>query len=418
MTDQDSDVEQRISTRSLLWYGMLAMPLAFASTPLYIYAPDFYAHHFHLSLSWLGTALLFLRLIDAVQDPIIGLLSDRWSIYRPRLIYTSGFVLVCSFYSLFHPVFTNYSLNFIACIFLSTTSFSILSINLNSLGGLWGKDDHQKILIVGYRELFGLIGLMLAVSLPQVSEDRTLAWTLTCMTLAVLMLLSLYYYRHWQSVHHDLNQNQKISTIDIAQFRQLPVQSLKLFLVYGMSMLASSFPGVLVIFFIRDRLQLEHDTGLFLSIYFVAAVVSIPLWKQLSHRFTKEKVWLFGMSLSIAFFIWAAELEAGYFWPYLWICLGSGIALGAEVVMPPALLADVIQRYQCGHQASLLFSILAFLGKLALALAAAIAFSYLDQFSFAPAQVNTIEALQALSQVYALWPCFLKFFAAFLLWRI
>lgn len=418
MIDKHKDAMKPISTRSLLRYGILAMPLAFASTPLYIYAPDFYAHHFHLSLAWLGTALLFLRLIDAMQDPIIGLLSDRWAIYRPRFIYISGFLLVGSFYLLFHPIFTSYALNFVVFIFLSTTCFSILSINLNSLGGLWGKDDHQKILIVGYRELFGLMGLMLAVSLPQVSTDSVFAWKVTSFTLAVLMLLSLYYYRLWQNKHLYLNQYQKVSTIDIAQFRQLPVASLKLFLVYGVSMIASSFPGVLVIFFIRDRLQLEHHTGLFLSVYFIAAVASIPLWKMLSHRLTKEKVWLLGMSLSIGFFIWTTGLEAGYFWPYLWICLGSGIALGAEVVMPPALLADVIQRHQCGHQASLLFSILAFLGKLALALAAAIAFSYLNRFAFVPAQVNTIEALKALSQVYALFPCCLKLIAAFLLWKI
>tara|TARA_B100001094_G_C18191112_1_gene807299 strand:+ start:2259 stop:3461 length:1203 start_codon:yes stop_codon:yes gene_type:complete len=399
-------------------YGILAMPLAFASTPLYIYAPDFYAHHFYLSLSWLGTALLFLRLIDAIQDPIIGLISDRFATYRPRLIYISGLLLVCSFYALFHPVFTNYALNFIVFIFLSTTAFSILSINLNSLGALWGQDDHQKILIVGYRELFGLIGLMLAVSLPQISTDPALAWTITCVILVFLMILSLSCYRYWQSQHHDLNKNKKLSMIGFAQFQQLPTQSLKIFLVYGVSMLASSFPGVLVIFFIRDRLQLEPDTGLFLSVYFVAAVASIPLWKKLSNRLNKERVWLSGMCLSIAFFIWAALLEAGHFWPYLWICLGSGIALGAEVVMPPTLLADVIQKHQCAHQASLLFSILAFLGKLALALAAAIGFSYLDYFLFVPAQENTKEALQALSQVYAVLPCFLKFIAALILYKI
>ena len=88
---------QTLSKKDLLSYGALALPLAFVGTPLYIYAPDFYAKNYHVSLSSLGGALLLLRLIDAIQDPILGFLSDKHAKQRPHIICAAGFLLIISF---------------------------------------------------------------------------------------------------------------------------------------------------------------------------------------------------------------------------------------------------------------------------------------------------------------------------------
>ena len=56
---------------SLIRYGFFALPLAFAGLPLYMHMPDLYAREFGLNLAVLGTVLLVIRLIDAVQDPVL-----------------------------------------------------------------------------------------------------------------------------------------------------------------------------------------------------------------------------------------------------------------------------------------------------------------------------------------------------------
>ncbi len=66
-----------ISKNDLWRYSILAIPIAFAGFPLYVLAPDYYATTHGLSLSLLGFLLLGLRLFDAIQDPVIGALSDR-----------------------------------------------------------------------------------------------------------------------------------------------------------------------------------------------------------------------------------------------------------------------------------------------------------------------------------------------------
>ena len=72
-----------IQRKNIVQYSTLALPIAFAGMPLYVHAPDYYATEFGLSLGSIGLMLLFLRLIDALQDPLIGQLSDRFSKKRP-----------------------------------------------------------------------------------------------------------------------------------------------------------------------------------------------------------------------------------------------------------------------------------------------------------------------------------------------
>ena len=50
--------KEKIAFSSLLNYGFLAVPLAFAGFPLYVLAPDFYATKYAIKLSTLGIVLL------------------------------------------------------------------------------------------------------------------------------------------------------------------------------------------------------------------------------------------------------------------------------------------------------------------------------------------------------------------------
>ena len=95
-----------ITSGSLLQYGLLAVPVAFAGFPLYVLAPDFYATEYGISLVSLGLVLLLLRLFDAIQDPLIGLICDRFRHYIASIMLPSAVVLVVSIYCLFNLNFS------------------------------------------------------------------------------------------------------------------------------------------------------------------------------------------------------------------------------------------------------------------------------------------------------------------------
>jgi Na+/melibiose symporter-like transporter len=155
-------------------------------------------------------------------------------------------------------------------------------------------------------------------------------------------------------------------------------------------------------------------------IYFVMGIAGMPLWQKLSQSLGTERSWMLAMILSVLAFIWAYLLNAGDVMAYGIICAASGLALGAELALPPAILTSLIERSQSQAQTTLQFSVLTFLAKAALALAAGIFLPLLQWSGFVPAAENTKHALMLLSAYYALIPCLLRVvaIALFLRWML
>lgn len=100
------------------------------------------------------------------------------------------------------------------------------------------------------------------------------------------------------------------------------------------------------------------------------------------------------------------------------IVLVTGLCLGADLVLPSAIQADVVDvdRMMSGHRrAGLLFALWGMVTKLALALAVGIAFPLLDLAGFSEQGDNTPDALLALSLLYAGLPVILKLIAIVLM---
>ena len=397
---------------ALLQYGFLALPLAFAGMPLYVHAPDLYASHYGISLTTIGFVLLGLRFFDAVQDPLIGALSDRYARYRYPMMAVAGILLVASFTALFNPIDSpSYLIWFMLSMLVATSAFSVLGINLNTLGGLWSKDSHQKTRITSWREAFGLMGLLAAVILPTL-----IGFFWVSVLLAILMLIALWLFCGSPSLESSSPSLKERGNI-LHTLRTLPKQTRQFFGIYALSMLASSIPAILVMFYIRDRLDAEILTGVFLLLYFLSGALAMPLWQFISKKYGKYQSWLIATFLAVFSFIWAYFLGTGDILQYMAICMLSGIAFGADLALPPSILADHIQEHDQQADASLQFGLFAFLAKLALAVASAITFPLLDASGFTPAQENSEQALHALSLAYAAIPCLIKLGAAVLLWR-
>jgi Na+/melibiose symporter-like transporter len=146
--------------------------------------------------------------------------------------------------------------------------------------------------------------------------------------------------------------------------------------------------------------------------------MSMPLWIRLVGRLGLARSWGLGMALAVVAFVWAAALGAGDVAAYTAVCIASGVALGADLALPGALLAGVIQR--AGHGGRLegaYFGWWNFATKLNLALAAGLALPLLAAFGYQPGSQSP-EALRALTIAYCLLPCALKLAAGGLLYTV
>jgi Na+/melibiose symporter-like transporter len=176
--------------------------------------------------------------------------------------------------------------------------------------------------------------------------------------------------------------------------------------------LASALPATLVLFFVQDRLQAPKALEpLFLGLYFSAGALSFPLWLKVIDRLGLLRSWALGMGLSVLAFVSVIGLGAGDSTPFLVVCVLSGMALGADLTVPGALLNQLIDR--CGERGR---TDGAFMGwwnlatKLNLALAAGLSLPLLSLWGYAPGQQDA-QAVLALGLAYGLLPCVLKLLA-------
>jgi Na+/melibiose symporter-like transporter len=278
-----------------------------------------------------------------------------------------------------------------------------------SWGARLGGNATQRTRVVAWREGLALAGVLIASVLPSLA-----GLAVTSMVFALTLTAGL----AWLAVARRPTQSSR-GAVEAAislpfsnpAFRRL----LTVFVVNG---IASAVPATLVLFFIRDRLQLSAYEPLFLFSYFAAGALSMPLWVRAVPRFGLARLWLCAMALAIAAFSWAAALGSGSLAGYLAVCVASGLALGADLALPGALLAGVIQRAgHSGRSEGAYFGWWNFAIKLNLALAAGLALPLLASAGYTPgAQDDT--ALSALTLAYCLLPCVLKLIAAALLWQL
>jgi len=415
------DAPAPLAARPLFAYAVFGMPLAMVALPVYVLVPKFYADLTGLALGIIGAILLGARLLDAFVDPLLGAWVDAGrrhrSYLRPVLLALAP--LAVGFTLLFVPpadlTGTAAAIWLAATLIAAYLGYSLASIAYQAWGAELAHDDAGRARVTTWREAAGLIGVLLAAIVPYAFGMRGLIALLAlALVLAVTLLVHAAPRPAPARAYESVNPWRAVLVpLGTSRLRWL----LAVFIANG---IAAAIPASLVLFFIADRLQLESQSGVFLALYFLAGALSMPAWAWLARRWSLHAVWLVGMVAAVAAFVWAYRLGAGDFTAFAVICVMSGAALGADLALPPALLARVIDANgHGGSREGTYFGLWNLVNKLNLALAAGIALPVLESLGYREGSRDA-AALDALSIAYALLPCALKLAAAALLlfaWR-
>lgn len=420
-------MSKAFGSRNGIAYGLMGFPLAFAALPLYVILPNHYAREFGVPLATLGAVLLGARLFDAFIDPALGRLTDRLFARSTAAVLALGaaaaLVLALGFALLFFPLVSEPgALVFwaTAMLMLTYAGYSALSVAHQSWAAMLGGNEAQRSRIVAWREGLGLLGVVTASVLPVLLGLP--------ITTAVFFAALAIGWCGWQRsvrpvtlTQHAASEKPAAPTSVWQPFRQASFR--RLLAVFMLNGIASAIPATLVLFFIQDKLAAPASfEPLFLGSYFLCAALSIPLWLAVVKRIGLARSWLVGMVLAMSVFVWASQVGNGEVLAFVLICALSGVALGADLALPSALLAGVIQNNRRQTTADLptttadpgtgaYFGWWSFATKLNLALAAGLALPLLDLFGYAPG-VRDAAALNALVVAYCVLPCVLKALAA------
>jgi Na+/melibiose symporter-like transporter len=195
---------------------------------------------------------------------------------------------------------------------------------------------------------------------------------------------------------------------------------LRLIAAYLINGLANGLPATLFLLFVEHVLAAPERQGTLLFVYFLFGILGVPLWLRVARRLGKHRTWCVAMSINAAIFAFVPLLGPGDAAVFLAICVATGLCLGADLTLPSAIQADVVDLDTArggGGRTGLYFAFWGMATKLALALAVGIGFGLLDLAGFAAAADNANGPLLALALLYAGLPVALKAVAIALMWR-
>ena len=350
-----------------LWpWSVFAALIACAGLPIYIHAPKFYVDEYGVGLAALGAVLALLRLVDVVQDPLLGWLAEAGRGKRSLLVTGAVGVMMAAMLALFAvpPPVAPLAWFALSLAFLFS-AFSFLTIVFYAQGVARAKTLGPKghLRLAGWRETGSLLGVSVAavapVALAAVTDQPFTAFALGFALLAVIAALAM---RHeWEGA---------------AKMAPPPVMPLfrralgdrvarRLFAIGLVNAAPVAVTSTLFLFFVESRLGAPGWGGPLLLLFFLSAAASAPLWGRLAAQIGEKRSLMAAMALAIAAFLWAVLLQAGDVAAFAVICLASGAAMGADLTLLPALFARRLAQLGDGGEGAG-FGLWSFVSKLAL----------------------------------------------------
>lgn len=408
-----------LSKQIIIYYSLLAIPLAIIGLPLYIYLPTFYTASVGIDIATVGLILFIARLSDVFTDPFFGYLSDKSVEYfnsRKPIMILGSFILTYSFYSLINPNIDyakTWLLIFSTLIYIG---WSMINIPYLTWSSELSQKYEDKTLLNSSRELFTIIGILIALVIPylyKISQD--FEKTLQILYLSFLILFIPLFLISLTKIKIKTRSNTYKYNLRSIKNIYISLSDLKFLQIgYFFNNLANALPATLFLLFIELVIKDKDSGGIVLILYFLSGVIALPFWNILSSSIGKKKTWIISILLASSAFIFVPFLEAGDLTAFIIISVVSGLSLGADMAVPTAIQSDLVQqskKYE-SNIAGLLFGIWTMITKLSLAFALALSFIILGAFNFEASNPNQ-DSLVILSILYGLVPVFLKLLSIF-----
>jgi len=410
-----------LGARALAAYAAPAVALAALYFPVYVYVAPFYAGEHGVALGALGGLFIAVRLLDAVTDPAMGWLSDRTPARLGRrklwMALSAPLVAVSVWMLLVPPA--DAGLGHVALWMTALTlAWTVALTPYYAWGAEIDGDYAGRARVTAAREGAALAGTVLAVVLYNLADDAGAGLRAVALLVAIALPLGAAAAVTLAPEPRDFSRAQPGLRAALGGLRaNAPFR--RLLIAYFINGAANALPAGLFLFFIADYLR-APEAGWLLLVYFVCAIAGMPLWAWAARRWSKHRAWGAAMLYACAVFACVPLLGPGDVTGFAAICVLTGFALSADLSLPPAIQADVVDvdTADSGAQRTgLFFALWSVATKAALALSGGAALIALDLAGFQAGADNDATALAALTGLYALAPVALKLVAVALMWN-
>lgn len=419
---------ERVPLRTIALYGLPAAPVYFTFMLTSVYLLIFAADVLLVAPGIMGTLYGLSRLWDAVSDPIAGYLSDRT---RSRLgrrrswLLASALPIALGFGMMWSPPGSLSGASLVAwmgaAVFVYFTGTTCFSIPHESFGAELSKDHHDRTRVFGVKTAVAQSGTLLALGgmyLIITAEDARATARMLVVVMAVaipaFMVVAVSRLRERPDYQGRGAADLRSGLRDVLA----NPHATRLLLVFFVENFGTANLAVLTPFVMKYVLDMERLTPAFMLVYFVPALLFIPMWIALSRRVGKKRLWLFALAtMTLAF---SGLFLVGPGDVVLMCALGflAGLGGGCGQVVGPSIQADVIDydELRTGERKEgAYFAVWNFMRKSAYGVAAMLAGTMLSAVGFEANAVQSEETRLGMMVLFSFVPgtCFLLATLAF-----
>lgn len=306
-----------------------------------------------------GSVLLIGKVWDAINDPIVGTLTDRtrtrWGRRRPWLLFGSvPFALAFYLHFIVPSGMSDAGLfwYYVVVGILLDAGFTAVNVPYAALTPELSQNNQDRTDLNMYRFSFSVLGGLVAAILYNIIVEQVYKGSpqtgnaVQGIIIAIVIIISniiVFAYTSEKDFSEE-DEGEKISFIDGYKIALSSRPFLSVSLIYLLTWLSIQFVQTLIVFFFRD--YMGGDMGMpFLILLFALQLSNfffILIWGYLSRRVGRKKVFYYGMPVWMVALIGLYFVQPGQITMVYILAMLSGVGVSLGFLIPWSLLPDVV----------------------------------------------------------------------------
>ncbi len=354
-----------------------------------------------------GIIVMIGKIWDAINDPLIGWLSDRtrspFGRRYPWMILGSiplglSCVLLWTISPSNHQPFQIIYYTIIALVFY--TAFTAVLLPYSALSAELTQDYHDRTNLISFRSAFSIGGSILSLILAELifnwvnNEEKQ--YLILGFVAGLITIISIYIsvfgtYKRYNHVQQDYSNYSKTSSLSFREKLSLVFTNFPficVMIIYLCSWLSVQTIAAILPYFVINCMGLteEHFTRMAIMVQGTALMMMV-VWSYLSRRLGKKVIYLMGIPFTIVAELGLFLLQPGQVILMYLIAIVAGIGIATAYIVPWSMLPDVVDLDQLKtgeRREGIFFALVVQLQKIGIALALFLVGRILDSAGYIP----------------------------------
>jgi GPH family glycoside/pentoside/hexuronide:cation symporter len=427
------DVEQ-LSFKEKFGYGLGDVASNFFFQVFNIFLLYYYTDIFGLLPAAVGTMFIATKIVDAVSDPVMGLIADRtksrWGKFRPYLLWGAIPYGLCGYAMFANPDLSDSGklIYAYATYTLMMLAYTVINVPYSALMGVISPSSMERTKVASFRFIGAfsaawLIGTFVT-PLKNIlgAGDEAAGFRLTMMIFAVLSVAL--FWICFATTKERVTPTQTDTNVR-KDFKALLSNSpwIVLFIAAILTLMNIAVRGGTLLYYFKYYVgddgspifMIFDKTAVFLSLGLIAMILGIALTKTLCDRFEKRSLLIFLTLLNAVSMAVFYVIPPDQYWLMVAInCLGAFV-IGPTPALVWAMYADCADygEWKTGRRTTaLIFSTVQFAQKLGLAVGAGLAGIFLSMFGFVANEAQSDSAMAGIRFLFSILPAILAVLGA------